>query len=172
MKNIVYAFLTILIFVSCQQSTKIGFVDNAKLINGYQEKMDVEASLKIKITAFQKRTDSLRNAFRLKVNKAELKAKKMSQANIQKISQELQERDRILNQQYQIEQQQIAKESQSKTDTLIKKVKDFIKDYGSKNGYSYILGSNEGGSVLYGNDENDLTQTILDLLNTAYKKEE
>jgi len=53
---------------------------------------------------------------------------------------------------------------------LIKKVKDFIKDYGTKNGYFYILGSNEGGSVLFGKEESDLTQTILDLLNAAYKK--
>ena len=101
----------------------------------------------------------------------EIKAKGMSQANIQKLSQELQQKEQILSQRLQFEQQQIAQESQAQNDSLIKKIKDFVKDYGTKNGYSYILGSNEGGSVMFGKEESDLTQTLLDLLNAAYKKD-
>jgi len=170
MKKILYAAFAILIFTSCQQTEKIGFVDNSKLINDYQEKIDIEEKIKIKVTAFQKRTDSLRKVFQLDVNEAEIKARGMSQANIQKLSQELQQREQVLSQRLQFEQQQIAQESQTQNDSMIKKVKGFVKDYGTKNGYSYILGSNEGGSVMYGKEDNDLTQTILDLLNTAYKK--
>ena len=169
MKNIIYAILGILIFMSCQQTEKIGYVDNSILINDYQEKKDIEQRLNSKIAAFQKRTDSLRKIFQIDVNEAEIKARTMSQANIQKLSQELQQREGILSQRFQLEQQQIAQESKAQNDSLIKKIKDFVKDFGSKNGYSYILGSNEGGSVMYGKDENDLTQTILDLLNEAYK---
>ena len=170
MKKILYAAFTILIFTSCQQTEKIGFVDNSKLINDYQEKIDIEERIKVKVTAFQKRTDSLRKVFQLDVNEAEIKARGMSQANIQKLSQELQQREQVLSQRLQFEQQQIAQESQTQNDSLVKKVKDFVKDYGTKNKYSYILGSNEGGSVMYGKEEQDLTQTILDLLNAAYKK--
>ncbi len=171
MKNIFYAVFAILIFASCQQTEKIGYVDNSKLINEYQEKKDIEEKLKVKVTAFQKRTDSLRKVFRLDVNEAEIKAKGMSQANIQKLSQELQQREQVLSKRLQFEQQQIAQESQTQNDSLIKKIKDFVKDYGTKNGYSYILGSNEGGSVMFGKEESDLTQTLLDLLNAAYKKD-
>ena len=169
MKKIIYIAFTILIFASCQQTEKIGFVDNSKLINEYQEKIDIEEKLQVKITAFQKRTDSLRAVFRFDVNEAEIKAKTMSQPDLQKLSQELQQREQILSQRLQFEQQQIAQESQAQNDSLIKKIKDFVKDYGNKNEYSYILGSNEAGSVMFGKDESDLTQTILDLLNSAYK---
>jgi len=169
MKNIFYSAIAILFFASCQQTEKIGYVDNSKLMSDYQEKIDVEEKLKVKIADFQKRTDSLRQAFRFDVNEAEIKAKRMSQANIQKLSQELQQREQMLSQRVQFEQQQIAQESQAENDSLIKKIKGFVKDYGSKNGYSYILGSNEAGSVMYGKEENDLTQAILDLLNTAIK---
>ncbi|MCK5400084.1 MAG: OmpH family outer membrane protein [Flavobacteriaceae bacterium] len=170
MKKILYVIVAISIFTSCQQIEKIGYVDNSKLMNDYQEKIDIESKLKIMVTAFQKRTDSLRKAFQFDVNEAEIKAKRMSQADIQKLSQELQQRDQVLSQRVQFEQQQIAQESKTLNDSLIKKVKDFVKDYGNKNGYSYILGSNEGGSVIFGKEENDLTQIILDLLNTQYKK--
>jgi len=170
MKKIFYIVFAMLTIMSCQQTEKIGFVDNSKLINDYQEKKDIEEKLQVKVTAFQKRTDSLRKVFQLDVNDAEIKARGMSQANIQKLSQELQQREQMLSQRLQFEQQQLAKEGQTKNDSLIKKVKDFVKDYGIKNGYSYILGSNEGGSVMFGKTESDLTQTILDLLNAAYKK--
>jgi outer membrane protein len=169
MKNIILAAIIILIFTSCQQQQKIGFIDNATLINDYQEKKDIEAGLQTKIDAFQKRTDSLRKMFQLEINDAEIKARRMSQKNVQKLSKDLQDKEAALSQRVQFEQQQIAQESQTKNDTLIKKVKDFIKDYGTKNGYEYILGSNEGGSVMFGKKTNDLTQTILDLLNKQYK---
>ena len=161
--------MTILIFASCQQTQKIGYVDNSILINDYQEKKDIEEKINVKIAAFQKRTDSLRKIFQLDVNEAEIKARSMSQANIQKLSQELQQQEQILSQRVQFEQQQIAQESKTQNDSLIKKIKEFVKDYGAKNGYSYILGSNEGGSVMFGKEENDLTQTLLDLLNASYK---
>jgi outer membrane protein len=94
----------------------------------------------------------------------------MSQAELQKLSQELQQKDQVIAQRDQFEQQQIAQESQAQNDSLIKKVRNFVKDYGTKNGYDFILGSNEAGSVMYGKEANDLTQVILEALNAAYKK--
>ncbi|PTM08034.1 MAG: hypothetical protein DA407_09090 [Bacteroidetes bacterium] len=170
MKNIIIVLITALTFASCQQSQKTGFVDNSKLINEYQEKIDIQDKLQAKIKVYEQRRDSVRQAFQVEINDAELKSRNMSQANLQKLSQELQQKDQVMAQRDQFEQQQIAQESQAQNDSLIKKVKEFVKDYGTKNGYDYILGSNEAGSVMYGKAENDLTQTILDALNSAYKK--
>ncbi|MBT8260518.1 MAG: OmpH family outer membrane protein [Flavobacteriaceae bacterium] len=170
MKKILFIAITFLVIVSCEQQ-KIGFVDNVDLINGYQEKIDTEEQLKSKIESFQKRTDSLRQAFQLEINDAEIKARKMSQSAIQKLSKDLQDKEQVLSQRVQFEQNQIAQESRSKNDSIVEKVKNFVKDYGEKNAYSYILGSNEAGSVMYGEETSDLTQTILDALNAEYKKE-
>ena len=171
MKNLIYVVFAVLVFASCQQSQKIGYVDNSKLINDYQEKMDVEAILKTKIATYEKRRDSLTQAFQLEVKEAEVRAKKMSQANLQKLQQEFQQKDQLIGQRLQFEQQQIAQESQTQNDSLIKKVKAFVKDYGNTNGYAFILGSNEAGSVMFGKEDADLTQVILDALNAAYKKD-
>lgn len=170
MKKLVILTLVVLSVMSCQQSQKIGFVDNSVLINDYQEKKDIEARLKSKIASYEKRRDSLSQAFQLEIKEAELKARKMSQANLQKLQQELQQKDQIISQQLQFEQQQIAQESQSNNDSLIKKVRDFVNEYGKANGYNFILGSNEAGSVMYGEAASDVTQTILDALNKAYKE--
>lgn len=169
MKKILSIAIVVLSVASCQQTQKIGFVDNSVLINDYQEKKDIEARLKTKIAAYEKRRDSLSQAFQLEIKDAELKARSMSQANLQKLQQEFQQKDQLISQQLQFEQQQIAQESQSKNDSLIKKVREFVKEYGKTNGYNFILGSNEAGSVMYGTETADLTQTILDALNEAYK---
>ena len=128
MKKLAIAFLTILSFTACQQQ-KIGFVDNGVLINEYQERVDIEANLQIKIDAFKSRTDSLRSAFELEIKEAELRARKMSQADVQKLSQELQQKEQVLSQRVQFEQQQIAQESQTLNDSLIKTVKNFVRAY-------------------------------------------
>ena len=160
----------LLLIASCKQEQKIGFVDNGVLINDYLEKKDIEAKLQTKISAYDKRRDSLSQAFQLEIKEAEVKARRMSQADLQKLQQELQQKEQLIAQRLQFEQQQIAQESQAQNDSLIKKVKAFVNNYGEKNGYDFILGSNEAGSVMYGTVDSDLTQTILEALNVAYKK--
>ena len=169
MKRIVAVVILALTLISCQENLKIGYVDNSILINDYQEKKDIEDKLQTKIAAYEKRRDSLSQAFQLELKEAEVKARRMSQANLQKLQQELQQREQLIGQRLQFEQQQIAQESQANNDSLIKKIKEFVKEYGKTNGYNFILGSNEAGSVMYGEAPSNLTQTILDALNTAYK---
>ena len=167
MKKLAIVFLTIISLTACQQQ-KIGFVDNSVVINEYQERKDVEARLNTKIEAFKTRTDSLRSAFELEIKEAELKARTMSQSAIQTLSQELQQKEQVLSQRVQFEQQQIAQESQTLNDSIINRVKAFVQDYGKSNNYNFILGSNEAGSVLYGEEASDLTQEILKALNENY----
>ncbi|SEP83184.1 periplasmic chaperone for outer membrane proteins Skp [Hyunsoonleella jejuensis] len=172
MKNIIYVMLAMLVLASCQKPNKIGYVDNSIVINDYQAKKDLEERYKGREQAFNKRRDSMVNAYQLDLKEAQIKAKRMSQANLQKLSQEIQQKEQLLSQRIQQEQQSIQIAFQADIDTLIVEVKDFVKDYGKKNGYTYILGTSDAAaSVLYGTEENDLTQTILDALNAEYKKE-
>jgi outer membrane protein len=70
------------------------------------------------------------------------------------------------------EEKTLQVEGQKQIDTLVKEVKAFIKDYGKKNGYTFILGANDAGSVLYGDDAKDITEIILKALNNKDKKAE
>lgn len=169
MKNIALVGLFLLVLVSCNQSQKIGFVENTKLINEYQEKIDIEAKFKTKIEAFEKRADSTGQAFQKEAQAFQQKAQSMAQEEAQAQYQALSQKQQMLQQRIQMEEQQIQKESQEAVDSLIEKVRKYVKDYGKKNGYTYILGSNEGGSVMYGDESKDITSTILDLINTEYK---
>ena len=64
-----------------------------------------------------------------------------------------------------VEEQAIQEESRTKMDTLLKKVKSFIKNYGKQHDYDFILGANDGGSVHYGKADKDITADIVKALN-------
>ena len=168
MKKLVLAMVCMLA-ISCQQE-KIAFVDNVKLMDAYQEKVDVEAKFKSKSDAFGKKRDSISQAFQLEAQAFQAKAQKMSQSKAQEEYGQLQQRSQIIGQQLQQEEQQMQMEGQTEMDSLVNKVKEEIKAYGEANGYSFILTGGDGGSVLYGKDAHDVTDAIVKILNDKYKK--
>lgn len=172
MKHIIFAFTAVLILASCQKPNKIGYINNGDVINEYQAKKDLEGKFKLKEQAFSKKYDSIENAFNVDVQKFQVQAKRMSQKKAEERYQELGQLKQINDQSKQRDAQQLQLEFQSKIDTLIVEVKDFVKDYGKTNGYDFILGTSEGAaSVIYGKEQTNLTQTVLDALNAQYKKE-
>lgn len=155
--------------MACQQN-KIAFVDSVRIMDEYQEKIDVEARFRAKAEAMTKKRDSISQAFQLELQQFQAKAQKMSQKDAQEEYAQLQQRGQFVGQQLQQEEQQLQLTSQAEMDTLVKKFKKEIKEYGKANGYTYILGGGDGGSVLYGEEAHDLTDAILKILNDKYEK--
>ncbi len=168
MKNVLW-FVLILLMASCEQQ-KIGFVDNVRLMDEYQEKIDVEAKFKSKADALTKKRDSISQAFQIEAQAFQTKAQKMSQTKAQEEYNIMQQKGQFIGQQLQQEDQQLQASGQTEMDSIVSKVKKEIKAYGKANGYTYILGGGDGGSVLYGTDANDLTDEVVKILNDKYKK--
>jgi outer membrane protein len=168
MKNLI-VIACILAFVSCKQEV-IGYVDNVKLMNDYQEKIDVEAKYQVKNDALTKRRDSVSQAFQIEAQAFQTKAQGMPQKKAQEEYNILQQRGQFIGQQLQQEEQQLQEQGQTEMDSLVSKVKKEIKAFGKANGYTYILGGGDGGSVLYGTEANDLTEEVLKVLNEKYKQ--
>lgn len=171
MKNILRLLIITVLLVACQEQQKIAYLDNGEVINAYQEKIDVEARFKLKDEAFKKRTDSIGKAFQLEVQDFQINGVKLSKQKQEAQSQALGQKQQFLQQQVQMEQQNLTKEFNVEIDSVLTHVERFVEDYGKKNGYDFILGKNEAGSVMYGTDASDITQTIIDALNADYKKE-
>ncbi|MDT0538697.1 MULTISPECIES: OmpH family outer membrane protein [Croceitalea] len=166
MKKLVF-IITVLLMASCQQD-KIGYVNNVKLLDGYQEKIEVEAKFNEKRDALTKKSDSISQAFQIEYQA--LQAKRLSQAKAQEELGLLQQKSQFIGQQLQQEQQQLQQSGQTELDSVVSKMKREITAYGKTNGFTYILTGGEGGSVLYGEETKDLTSEILKILNDNYKK--
>ncbi|WP_411029382.1 OmpH family outer membrane protein [Spongiimicrobium sp. 3-5] len=168
MKKIVFV-LALLGTVACKQD-KIGYVDNIKLMDGYQEKIDIEAKFKVKADALTKKRDSISQAFQIEAQAFQAKAQGMPQKKAQEEYGLLQQRGQFIGQQLQQEDQQLQAAGQQEMDSVVSKVKEHIKNYGKTNGYTFILGGGDGGSVLYGVDAMNLTDAVLKELNANYSK--
>ena len=171
MKKTIYGILTILMVVSCKQD-KIAFVDNSYIINEYQERKDIESKFKTKIEKYNKKRDSIGKALQMEYQAFQLKSQSMSEKDAQAEYSNLMQKQQMLQQQFQMEEQQISKESQTEIDSLISKVKTFVKNHGKENNYTYIFGTSDAASgVMYGKEENNISETILKALNENYNKE-
>ena len=157
----------VLLLAACEQD-KIGFVDNVKLMEGYQEKIDIENRYKTKAEALTKKRDSISQAFDLELKAFQTKAQNLSQKKAQEEYGLIQQRAQFMGQQLQQEEQQLQATGQTEMDSVVSKVKKEITAFGKSNGYTYILGGGDGGSVLYGTEAKDLTKKILAILNDKY----
>ncbi|MCJ7468470.1 MAG: OmpH family outer membrane protein [Maribacter sp.] len=167
MKNLIWV-ISVLIMSACQQQ-KIGYVDNVKLMDDYKEKVDVEAKFKTKAEALAKKRDSISQTFQIEAQVFQAKAQKMAPEKAQEEYGKIQQRGQFIGQQLQMEDQQLQASGQTEMDSIVSKVKREIKAYGKANGYNYILGGGDGGSVLYGTEADDLTEEIVKILNEKYK---
>ena len=82
---------------------------------------------------------------------------------------ELQQKEQQLTYAQQAIQRQLEEESGKEMDSLKSNLKKFIKDYGKKNGYTYIYGTGEVATVLYAEDKLDITKEMIKLINENYK---
>lgn len=160
MKKIIIILIGVLTLTSCTQ--KIGFVNTEKLIQDYKGTKAVEEILKERSTNMQMELTRMETAFQEKV-------KKMSKKQLNKKMNELNQENNFIQQQKQQAQYTLQGESQKSLEEVSKEVNDFVKKYAKDNGYKFILGTVElNGSVMYGDEEVDITYDILKILNNKY----
>ena len=74
----------------------------------------------------------------------------------------------MLQQQQQMVGNKLREQSNTVMDSIVTKIKAYVKDYGKENNYTYIFGSNESANIMYAEEGLDITQDILSELNEGY----
>lgn len=162
MKKLVILFLAITALSSCTQPQKIAFVNTEKLIQDFNGTKEAEETLKKKQEDMQKQLQQLGAQF-------EAKIKKMTPRQQRKNYEQLMKEQQQLQQMQQQAQYQLQAESQKSIEAVSKQVNDFVKEYGKKHQYNFILGTvSVNGAVMYGEEKSDLTYDILKALNQKY----
>lgn len=169
MKKIVLGLIVLVVAASCQDQQKIAFVDNTKVVSEFNKKKVFEEKFQTKIEVFNKKADSLEKMIQSEAQSFQTRAATMKQSEAEEEYNALVQKKQLQDYQLGAEEKSLQEEGQTKIDTLVKEVKAFIKDYGKSKGYTYILGANEAGSVLYGAEGNDITDEIVTALNKESK---
>lgn len=168
MKKLLFLPLLAIMIISCDKQ-KTAFVNTEKIVQDYQEmndardkytKMseDIQASLQPKIDSYE-----------TKMQMYQQTAQRMSNAERAQKEEEIMTLQNQIRNEQQTKSRRLQEESQTAIDDIVKRVKDYIKEYGAREGYDYIYGQSETSSgVLYGKEEYDVTEKILKELNDKY----
>lgn len=166
MKKLFFLVILAVVFTSCNED-KTAYVDTTRLIKEYSEMKEVESQFTSRSEVIKQELDSVAKGFQQEVMEYQENMATMSQAERQAKEQELMQKQQMLQQQQQMRSGQLRQESDAVVDSLITKVKDFVKEYGKKNDYKYIFGSNESANIMYAEEGLDITDEVLKELNAG-----
>jgi outer membrane protein len=172
-KALVITALSILV-VSCNKTAdvkevKTAYVDTSVLMKEYTEAKDLEAKYKAQAEEKGRQLQAEITRFKQDAANFQSQAQANGQAWAQQRGAELQKREQQLGYAQQALSQQLQQESGVEMDSLVSGVKKYIKEYGKKNGYSYIYGTGDAASILYAEEKYDITKDIIKALNDKYK---
>ena len=163
--NKIILLLIVVSLFSCN-SERIGYVDVNKLYEGFKYKKNLtEEFNKIK-TARKRILDSLelelnqyatrieqQNKFNASIeNEFEVKKKYFYQ-----LSKQLEEDNQVLIDSYNTK--------------IIAQLNSYLKDFGKKNNYKILLGADNKGNILYGDENSDDTEKALSYINERFEGE-
>ena len=167
MKRIfIFSLLLMFLFsgLSFAQSTgKLGYVDLSRAFDEYQKTKDFDKDLEKKGDLKQEQREKLVKAIRKMRDEADLmndQARAKKEEDIEAKIKELQEFD-------QDAKTTLTKERDDMVRDILIEMNEVIREYGEKNGYSIILNDRV---LLYGDKTQELTDTIIEILNDNYRR--
>lgn len=149
---------------------KTAYIDTEVLMKEYQEFKDFEAKFKTMSDRMKNELDSDAKKFQNDVVDLQKNAQSKGMEWAQKRQAELERRQQTLAEKEQNYMKKFQEESAVERDSMVSKMKTFIKDYGKEKGYDYIYGTGDAASVLYGKEEYNLTKEVLGLLHKQYEE--
>lgn len=164
-----------LAILSCNKETpavekiKTAYVDTSKLLEENKEAKAIEEKYKVKSEEMGRELRSEASKFQSEAASFQQNAMAKGQAWAQAKGAELQKREQELGMKQQAMLQTLQQESGKEMDSLVKRIKEYIKEYGKKNGYDYIYGTGDAATVLYAKESYDITAAIIKDLNENYK---
>jgi len=148
---------------------EIVYVDSLKLISKYKGSKIAKEGYEKKIVVWQANIDTLVSEMNKQILKYEKEKTGMTPKE-KKLSEELLE-----NKQQQLESYKQAttenakKEDQQMTSRIFSEINDFLRKYGEKNGYEFIMAATQAGNIVYAKKGNDITDQVLEKLNSDYQ---
>jgi len=171
MKKLAIVFSLMMLITSCNQ-VKIAYVDLEEILKEYDGAVKAEEEMKVKSEQISQQLDQMALPLQQKIQEYQQNKDNLSASARQKQEAELMQQQQQFQQQQQMAQQQLQAEGQAMYAKINEDIESFLADYGKSNGYTYILGSSvQTKSVLYGEESLDITETVIEALNSNSESE-
>ncbi|TXD83466.1 OmpH family outer membrane protein [Subsaximicrobium wynnwilliamsii] len=144
------------------------YVDVNKLLEGYKRTKVVRADFDATAKTLNANVDSLMTNWQTELKLYEKERSKMSDKELELKQELLGNKQQQINNYQQAIQKQIDESDKKSTQTVINDINDYVKEYGKRNDYDIIFGASGSGSIMYASEKADLTEKVLEGLNTEF----
>ena len=175
-KQIAVGLFTILIILQLfslynqnLKAAEIVYVDSNKLLENYQGMQAARQAFQQKASIWQANIDTLKAELDREIRSYETGKSSMS-AKERSLNEELikTKRQQFIDYQQGI-QQKSQQEDYQMTEQVLIEVNTFIEQYGKQHGYKMVLGANNSGNIVYGEETLDITDELQEALNAQYQ---
>ncbi|MGB5942552.1 MAG: OmpH family outer membrane protein [Leeuwenhoekiella sp.] len=167
MKKLFIVALIAMATASCEKE-KTAYVNTEKILEEYQEMVDARDEYQTQSTQMQMSMQQQVQTYQEEVQAYQEGMARMSASEREVTEQDLMSQRQQLQQMQQMSGMQLQQQSQARMDSVMKKIKDYVKKYGESNGYDYIYSQTEAGGVLYAKEGYEITEEVLKSLNDSY----
>ena len=144
---------------------KLAYVKTGVLFNDYKAMIEANEQFNKELQVAQASMDTLKRKYeQLREQEATIEPEKKSDWSYQLGIAEYEYKNYSTTAQQKMQERQ-----QELTTAVVNEINSFIQDYGNKNGYTIIFGATNEGNILYGEEQEDLTEIILEKLNEQYQ---
>ena len=169
--GVIVVAILVLAYFQFIKNEKTAYIEVNVLLSEYQEMKDAKAEFEKKAANWQSNTDSLIKHWENDIRLYEKERASMTIKERQLKEEILKNRQNQLIQYREAMALKAQEEEQKLTQAVLLTVNEFVKEYGERKGYEYILGANGSGNILYAKEANNVTEEVIKLLNKRYQEE-
>jgi|SRR6185312_5108891 len=148
---------------SYSKETKLGYIDIQGVFNEFNMKKDMQKKLVMGTSGIKARLDSMRLG--LQAEKARLDAMKNPPKEDVGIFYQKREEYYMGSKNFENMKDSLTKQYDKQ---ILGQLNQYVQEYGKANGYTYIFGSDQNGSIMYAGQGEDLTAEVIKYLNSKY----
>lgn len=168
MKKLLVVAIAI-VLSSCSQ-TNIAYIDVETVMNEYEAMNDLESEVALRQQEMASELEALQGPFQAKVEEYYKNEASMSSSKRAEAQQALQQEGQMIQSRQQQVSLMLQQENLAKSEVLIKKMDSVVAEYAKRKGFSIVLGTQGNGTVMYGNDNLNISSEIVTSLNENYSK--
>lgn len=135
-------------------NTRVAFVSSQRIFESFIGTKDLKKKLNILEASHKASLDTL-------AMRAHVLEKSGGEAYIQSL-QRHQDTEALFK-------QELQSAAASYTEQIWKQINQYTIEYGKAEGYTYILGANSNGTIMYANESEDITEKVLEYINRKYE---
>ncbi len=158
---------------SAQPSGRIVYVNTDTLLTKYDYYKDILKASENKRFQLENDLANKARSFQNKVQFFQQRAQQghMTQEQAQTTQMQLQQEEQNLMAYRDKNAQQLAQEEGKKTEDILNKIHEYLKEFNGSNKYDMVIGYSKGGGVLYAKEDLDITKQVLEGLNKKYAED-